>query len=553
MSSAAASPVMVERVAPSRPLCLGTRRRKPRQAVSAVPEAGATRPRAARPTSLDTEKQLATSVREWRLSQVTNLDKQQDRERLHRRLLATVYEIWQSWARAEKDDGERVWWESYEEQKANLRADANSDYDSWLAAYVKKHGLPTCPETYLHGIYLQEWLRKNRPQGRNREILKWERQYFQLYHCQGEWIGYRAACCEDRTHPMAVPIGCNHRLCPLCAWHRSEKARRKTKKMFDRLTHPVLITLTVPNKTSIRKHDFSLFRKRLRQFVAQNKRWILGGVYSLETTYNRAEKTWHLHAHVLADVTAPLPPKMEKTMLAGRRVCLFTEIKRRLEFDWLRLWTERWGKKPGAKASKEQFAGAEFTFQEWVRESDQNVLKEWRPSGWTAIPLPAAEIARRTQWNADNRRVIDLKPVVDRDKAALEVLKYITKCADFCHLPDAVEGFVNAAKGARLIQTFGTWYGVALGGPCDHEDPDDWNHLKCACGVNLWQRIGLFYRHDVRMNVDGRWLLNRAFDFRSPGTVARPTIRALEGREEVFPYGFNSNDGGSTGAEFDAR
>jgi len=60
---------MEERAGLSRPARLGNRRRKPRQAVSVVPQAGAARSGTARALSLDTGKHLATSVREWRDSE----------------------------------------------------------------------------------------------------------------------------------------------------------------------------------------------------------------------------------------------------------------------------------------------------------------------------------------------------------------------------------------------------------------------------------------------------------------------------------------------------
>src|SRR5580658_4886741 len=91
----------------------------------------------------------------------------------------------------------------------------------------------------------------------------------------------------------------------------------------------------------------------------------------------------------------------------------------------------------------------------------------------------------RTVWNRERRRVIDLRPVTDRGGAAFEVLKYLTKVADFSDVPEAVEVFANAVKGARLIQTFGTWYGAKLDTSTDF-DPEkfeDWGEMKCACGV----------------------------------------------------------------------
>jgi hypothetical protein len=369
--------------------------------------------------------------------------------------------------------------------------------------------------------------------GNEKESAKWEKTWLKIHNCQTGWIGYRAACCGAKTTPIAVPIGCNHRLCPLCAWHRSQLARVRIKTMFDRLTHPVLITLTVPNKATISKHDFTLMRQKVRKFIAQHKGWILGGVYSLETTYNRAEKTWHIHCHVLADVSSPLPPKSDKVMLAGERVYKFLAIKLRLEFDWLRLWGKAWGKSARKDASKMRKEGDTYNFETWVREGRVMRVREWRAGAWRTLEgLSAQALAARTKWNAENRRVVDVRPVLDRDGAAREVLKYITKVADFCDLPEAVEPFCNAVRGARLIQTFGSWYGVKLDTVFDPEHMDDWGEMKCACGLNCWERMGVFYRGDVEMDETGRWHLGQHLDHNCRGTVPRPTIRALDAPEK---------------------
>lgn len=462
--------VMETRQAPSRPCRLGTRRRRARLA-RAVPEAGAScsgrKPGA---PSLDTEKQLATSVLEWEQEHRTEADIRREQVALHHQLNNTVHAIWQRHAAA----------------------------------------------------------------GEIEEALKWEKQWLHIHNCQTEWIGYRAACCGPFTTPIAVPIGCNHRLCPLCAWHRSKIARKRIKTMFDRLTHPVLITLTVPNKDGIRKHDFTLFRQRVRQFIAQHNAWILGGVYSLETTYNRAEKTWHIHAHILADVAASLPCKTEKIDLAGKRIYAFTALKLRMEFDWLRLWGNQWGKAARKDASRMRREGDTYCFEEWVKAGRENVTKEWRGGAYQPIEgLSVAAAAARKEWNTINRRVVDVRPVLDRDGAAREVLKYITKVADFSDLPEAVEAFCNATRGARLIQTFGSWYGVKLDDAPDPEHPEDWGEMKCSCGLNMWERMeGVFSRDDVEMDVAGRWHLKRPLDYKCRGTVPRPTIRALDAHEE---------------------
>lgn len=415
--------------------------------------------------------------------------------RFHRQLERSVYNIWQHYARAARG--------------AELVGDPGP------------HGKGCkCQACNLHRL-----------------SARWEKTWIQLYNCQSQWVGYRAKCCGRKTVPQAVPIGCNHRLCPLCCHVRSQHAQRRIRKMSDRLKCPALITLTIPNLKSIRKHDYTMFRQRVRKFVKQHGAWILGGVYSLETTYNRKDKTWHIHVHILADLAAPLPTKADKVKLAGREEYRFSAIKWRLEYDWLRLWTTSYRKKPRKNASAQARNGEEYEFEQWIeacRKHSTLWAKKKVGRRWVLRDdLTRRELERyqaMSAWNARNRIVIDVAPVLDREGAAKEVLKYITKVAMFSDLPEAIEPFVNAVHGARLIQTFGTWYGVKLDTEPDEEERT--HGMQCACGCNDWKRMGIFYSRDVQFDPDGRWRLRAPHDHNSRGTVPRPTIRALDVREE---------------------
>ena len=489
--------VMLDRHIPSRPMRLGTRRRSARQG-GRTAVAGGHVP-AKRATSLDTQKHLATSVREWMGEQRSDLDVYREKRALHRQLTHTYHEIWQQYARATEAS------EDEDERKDLFKARA-----------------------------------------------RWEKRWMRVLDCQSEWIGYRAECCKSQTTPIAVPVGCNDRMCPLCSHHRSAKAQRKLRTMFDRLEHPVLITLTVPNQSRIRKHTYELFRQRVRKFIAQHKGWIRGGVYSLETTYNRQEKTWHVHAHILADIASSLPAKSDKVTLAGMKMYRFRAMKLRLEFDWFRLWRTTWGKKPRTDAKAQARMGDEYTFEKWVELCHRMRQKEWRNGSYQQrTDLSPAEMQMCFDWNRENRMVVDIKPVDDRNRAAREVLKYIAKTADFIDLPEAVETFCDAVRGARLIQTFGSWYGVKLDDPADPEHVHDWGDLTCACGVNDWKRLGVFHHKDVEMDAGGRWRLRRPHDWKSAGTVPRPTIRALDVREGA-PLSYGTEDF-CTGIELETR
>lgn len=181
-----------------------------------------------------------------------------------------------------------------------------------------------------------------------------------------------------------------------------------------------------------------------------------------------------------------------------------------------------------------RIAGDKYQFEEWVKAGRENSIKEYDVLQRRYVPIDLApdELARRTAWNATNRRVLDLRPVTNREKAAAEVLKYITKSADFADVPETVEQFMDATKGARLVQTFGTWYGFKVDTIFDPEHLDDWGQRKCACGLNCWERMGVFGRRDVEMDAEGRWHLKRSIEQTCRGTVPRPTIRALDGPEK---------------------
>ena len=206
---------------------------------------------------------------------------------------------------------------------------------------------------------------------------------------------------------------------------------------------------------------------------------------------------------------------------------MFTFRKLSLEFDWLRLWTSDRGKKPRKDASAKSQAAEASQFREWIeatRANSTRVFDVGTRRYVKRIDLEPDELERREQWNRENRRVVDLRPVTDREGAAFEVLKYITKVSAFSDLPDAVEEFSNAVRGARLIQTFGTWYNVKLDGDANEHD---WSELQCACGMNAWKRMGTFHHADVEMDASGRWHLKKRFDCDSKPTIKHPLIEAM--------------------------
>jgi hypothetical protein len=341
----------------------------------------------------------------------------------------------------------------------------NKLYRIWerLLESLKAAGLT---ETYLHqeaaiegsarpGNGFQEAAKRSR-----RGWSAW-RDFERVSACQTQWKGFQASCCGGRA--VAVPIGCNHRLCPLCNAHRAEHYRERVKELFAKMENPQLLTLTVPNVPKLNRGVITRLRGQLRSFLKQNKALILGGVYSIEITRNASRGDWHPHIHCLVD-------------LAGDRGALpywkFMERKWRLEFDWL-LLTQ--GKREEAKRE-----WMECDFDEWVAALDPR-------RGGRSDALPGY------------RRSVDIRPVSRDKKAAYEVMKYMTKVAFFVGDARALAEFCRAVKGVRAIQTFGSCYG------CKVEKREAKSTLSCECGQNKFEDIGILGLGMVAMSPDGRW------------------------------------------------
>jgi hypothetical protein len=413
---------MVKRLS-LRPSRLGNPRRKPKGLSSSSPK-GAEPRRQAR--SLDSNKHLATTVQEYFHLQETEEDKY-DLLTLQQTTLLKTYSRIVDLLSLRKERLESIL--------------HNPTCERWLVRHPKS-------DIRLQKLYLRTLKKLNTRDAEHKRLRE----------CQQQWYGFQATCCPTA---LAVPIHCNHRLCFYCNSHRSEKYRDRVRVMFDRLEHPVFLTLTIPNVSQISKRVYSSLRFAIRKLLKQHNGWITGGLYSLETTFNLNTRQWHAHAHVLIDSKTTLP----------RSRTAFIRFKKRLEYDWLLLTG---GRKLG-------WRNADFDY--WFHETESR-------RGSTDSH----------QWNRANRRIIDIRRVTNRQKAAYEVLKYITKASQFSDLAGAVDQFITAARGTRMIQTFGSWYGFKF-----PEAPKDWAHLKCECGQNHFEPIGILPRFGVERGTAGRW------------------------------------------------
>jgi hypothetical protein len=309
------------------------------------------------------------------------------------------------------------------------------------------------------------------------------RDYRRVDACQSEWVGFRATCCSSKA--IAVPIGCNHRLCPLCNAVRLEKYRSKAREILGAMQYPTFLTLTVPNKAKLTRHTYRELRSFWKEFYRRNKSLLGGGVYSIETTYNREDGSWHPHIHIVFD--APWPTR-------GIKKPMFILLKRQIEFLWLRITSPQ---------ARKAYRRGEF--ERWNQDLTQ--------------------FSQGSEWNQKFRRVIDIRPVKSESGAVYELLKYISKTNRFLDVPEAVEGYLRAVRGVRVIQTFGKFYNIKFEEPLSQNDLEAMaamgieaplqgavSYFHCDCGQNKFKGIGFFSMHDVEMDEKGHWFVKHGFE-----------------------------------------
>jgi Replication protein len=469
----------------------GNPRRKPKGHTCA----GALRPAPRRKArSLDNDKHLAISCNDEAKLTETKRDKYDFKvrengkllisvEKIFRSLEVSVHRLTETFPPGLEQEIQRLVFSSrlILEDQAEKDGKRNPTHEE-----IEIHALKRCTKSLVDLQPEEKLLIAKRLSLLQRQVRRWK-DHQRIQDCQKQFVGFKATCCSSA---LAVPVGCNHRLCFLCNSHRAEKYRERVRSLFDRLEHPLFLTLTIPNLSNISKRTFSHFGAQFNKFRKLHSGWIKGGLRAIEVTYNEShpEKPWHVHAHVLIDGAAapPLckcPRKWDVTWGKYRRehssACAFVRFKRRLEFDWLCLSQNR-------KSASERWRPADFDY--WFAQT-------WSDFGGSP--------ARRAEWNLHNRRILDIRRVTNRKKAAFEVLKYITKASAFAHNPRAVDEFITAVRGSRMLQTFGTWYGFKF-----EDNVNTWAHLECGCGKNDFERIGVFYREAVFMEpISGRWLL----------------------------------------------
>jgi len=107
-----------------------------------------------------------------------------------------------------------------------------------------------------------------------------------------------------------VPYHCDSPFCPNCANRKARPLRKKLAVQIQQSKYDYWhLTITVENWPTLTRKALS---KLIGQFAKLRdttiwQEWVLGGLYSLETTFNASQQTWHPHFHVLIETPKRLP------------------------------------------------------------------------------------------------------------------------------------------------------------------------------------------------------------------------------------------------------
>lgn len=96
---------------------------------------------------------------------------------------------------------------------------------------------------------------------------------------------------------------CKCRICPLCGKARARAVFIKILGLVSAMDAPKFITLT-PISSNARLSEQIIELKESFKRLRRSKDWkerVLGGVYTLEITYNAKRRQWHPHLHLVVD------------------------------------------------------------------------------------------------------------------------------------------------------------------------------------------------------------------------------------------------------------
>jgi len=106
--------------------------------------------------------------------------------------------------------------------------------------------------------------------------------------------------CSSCSHRWYVTNHCRRRICPLCDYHLSIARAKWVLAMCREMSHPKLVTLTMPRWRSDPGDGITHLRRafaRLRRHTLWRR--VRGGCYQIELI--RKTDGWHIHLHALCE------------------------------------------------------------------------------------------------------------------------------------------------------------------------------------------------------------------------------------------------------------
>lgn len=248
---------------------------------------------------------------------------------------------------------------------------------------------------------------------------------------------------------------CRARMCPMCSWRRSLRIFSDTSRclpLFGAVSY-LLITLTVKNCSGdALKEEVGQLGQSFNR-LSKYKEWqsaILGYQRTLEVTYNRHDKTYHPHLHILAVVDGRTYfRKDHNKYITQERLVQLWRRAAQLDYDPLvgitRVEATR---KAGAVAevskyplkaidilavaNKDRDEGLE------VLKTMHNALKSVRMITWGGLFKKVRQQLKLQDAEDENA---DLVNISDEDEAQKAIYKYI----EVYSWLDDVKNYVNTA------------------------------------------------------------------------------------------------------------
>lgn len=116
--------------------------------------------------------------------------------------------------------------------------------------------------------------------------------------CRTSTIGTK----DDGTLRV-VEMRCKSKLCPICARRRAAAVFHRVQTAVRKMNSARFITLTLAHSQEPLREQLLRLRRAFAE-LRRSKLWkqgVVGGIYTLEITFNRKRREWHPHLHVIAD------------------------------------------------------------------------------------------------------------------------------------------------------------------------------------------------------------------------------------------------------------